>query len=119
MALAIRLELILAVEVDSQRRQAQQGAGVDQVAATILRDDLASHGELSVEPAVKKHAAIDFHSHLLPTGRIEVWGRFESQPGRIRMGADNPEAGVWARALGDKPGHDRTTPDHDVAARFG
>ena len=115
-ALAIRLELILAVEVDRQGRQAQQGAGIDQVAAAILRDDLAADGELAVEPAVEKHPAIDLDGYLLPPCGIEIRGGLESQAGRIGVRADNAEAGIRAGASGDIPCHDRSAAHHDMTA---
>ena len=51
-----------------------------------------------------------------PGGHVMVRGGLERQAGRIGVGADNAEAGIRAGAFGDIPCHDRTTPDHDVAA---
>ena len=51
--LAIRLKLILAVEVDGKGRKAQYRASIDQVSCAILGDNLPGHGQLPVKPGMQ------------------------------------------------------------------
>ena len=113
-ALAVRLELILAVKVDCQGRQAQQRPRIDEVASAVLRHDLTTNGQLTVEPAVEEYAAIDFHGHLLPPCRIEIRGRLQGQARGIGMGTDDPETRVRASALRNVPSHDGSAAHHHV-----
>ena len=50
--LAIRLKLVLAVEVNCQGRKAQYRASIDQVPSAVPGDNLPGHGQLPVKPGM-------------------------------------------------------------------
>src|SRR5699024_7699728 len=89
--LTVWVEVLLAVEVDSQIRNAHQRTGIDQPPGAIFQDRLAGEFELPVEPGVQDWSAIDLYCQLRPSNVVKIGVGLDHKARGVGMRTDDFE----------------------------
>ena len=102
------------VQVDSQLREPEHRPGGGQVLGAVQHDQAAGQLQFPVKPGVQQRSAVHLHASLQPAvgTRGRLW--LELEGGRIRMCAQDVEAGGGPCPFGNNPGDQRAVPDDEV-----
>ena len=82
----------VAVEVDCQLRNATDRLVDNDIdGRAVVQLDSAGDSQIPIEPRVDQRPAVDLDAQLLPTNATRIGARLDAQPGRVGVGADEPQ----------------------------
>jgi hypothetical protein len=85
----------------------------------VAKRDTSCERKIAIEPSVRQHAAIGLDAQLVIALGMNVGIGLDPQIRGIRVGADDPEAGIGWCTLSYFEGRERTARAHDVVSSAG